>query len=337
MNLFNFFIRYKLFHVLFWLFMIFWHLHGNDGLPLDTAFKEKLFILILTMMLCVYFIQYLLIPTFLHKKKYVLFPITALSFIMLCSVFNVVIVNILIHIHSVSKSHNIIAFSANFIDILIASTLFMAASLTYDAIMNQKASYDQKEKLLQYEIDMLRQQMNPHFLFNALNSIYILMDSKPLAAKNNLMKFSQLLRHQLYESQHKLIDIQNEISFIKDYVSIEKIRKENDLIITEDYVLKNQMFQIPPMLLQPLVENSFKYVSTQLAKNFISIECELTPIFFMFTITNSIDELYSTHKNENGIGIPSIKKRIELSYPNKNSFNIVVTENKFEVSLKILI
>ena len=194
----------------------------------------------------------------------------------------------------------------------------------------------EKEKL-NAELKFLKAQLNPHFLFNGINSVYHLIDPKPAIAKDTLLKFSNLLRYQLYECNDDLIPLEKEFAHIQDYVEMEKIRKGDDANI--ELALPNETYgmKIPPLLFTPFIENAFKYVSNHDdgAKNNIAINLRLDTESnkLRFEVNNTVDE--NKIASNGGIGIPNVKKRLALLFPNQHDLDILEETDRFVVRMSL--
>lgn len=190
-----------------------------------------------------------------------------------------------------------------------------------------------KNEKLEEELKWLRSQIQPHFLFNALNTIYFQADEDVEAAKNTVQQLSQLLRHSLYESEKERVDLYKEIDYVKNYIAIQQTRKPADLqIITNLKVVRNAC-QIAPHLFVPLVENAFKYVGGK-EKKYIHINLSFPENQIVFEIKNSIPEKIVKRKN-GGIGLTNLRRRLELLYPKNHDLKIEQEGNWFQVRLSL--
>lgn len=170
-----------------------------------------------------------------------------------------------------------------------------------------------KEKL-ETELKFLRNQTNPHFLFNTLNNIYALARKKSDETPEVIMKLSELLSFMLYESGKETISIEEEIKMIEDYIDLQKIRYSNRLSIQFKKEIDNNAQPIGPLLLLPLVENSFKHgVSETRFDSFINIDIKLHQGQLSFFIENTIENGKPKSSNNN-IGLNNIKRQLELMY-----------------------
>ncbi len=222
--------------------------------------------------------------------------------------------------------------------ILFGCICIIAFKLTQDQLVAE-ARYTQLQKEnAQTELSFLKAQINPHFLFNSINSIFAHIDRRNTVAREIVLKFSDMLRYQLYECNVELIDFDKEIAYLNNYIELQKLRKEDNLNI--DLHLTGNMagFKIAPLLVTPFIENAFKFVSSNYEReSFIKISIERQPQEFIFRCINTKDRIASNSLVKNGgIGINNVKRRLELLYPGNYTLSITDHENIFEVQLKIL-
>lgn len=190
----------------------------------------------------------------------------------------------------------------------------------------EKITIDQ----LQTELKFLKGQYHPHFLFNALNTIYFQMDKDVESAKLSIEHFSELLRYQLYHKQQK-VPIKQEIDYLKSFIEFQKIRKSRKLLleITIDPALSGQL--IYPLLFLPLIENAFKYVGGNYRIN-VSVQLEKNAIFFK--VENSVSATIR-YNEAGGIGLKNLKRRLELLYYNTHQIRFYSGNETFVAELKI--
>jgi len=194
----------------------------------------------------------------------------------------------------------------------------------------EKVKVDQ----LETELKFLKSQYHPHFLFNALNTIYFQVDENNKEAKQSIEQLSDLLRYQLYDIEQE-VTMEQEINYLQSYISFQQLRMTERLALDMylDPALKDQ--KIHPLLFQPLIENAFKYVRGEYR---IELEMKLNGNQIGFEIKNSISPSQKANdKKDEGIGIENLKRRLDLLYPNKYNLEIKQTENMFVVQLIISI
>lgn len=200
----------------------------------------------------------------------------------------------------------------------------------------EKAHIQLKKEHLEAHIKLLQDQINPHLIFNVLNHTYILMQTDVALASNLLLKFSDVLRYQLYECNKPTITLDKEITYLKDYVSVEQIRWDDELDIQTNWQIHNGHYPIAPLLLIPLLENAFKHVSRLPGtKGYIYLSCIEDRGILQVTIKNSHSTQYQKTTVEGGIGIANVKARLQLQYPNQNTLIIQSDEAAFSVSLTL--
>lgn len=164
------------------------------------------------------------------------------------------------------------------------------------------------------ELNYLRSQTNPHFLFNTLNNIYSLSRSKSDRAPESIMRLSKILRFMLYETSGDFISIDQEIRIINDYIELEKLRYDESLRVNFNYDVEDMKQSIPPLLLVPLVENAFKHgVSETRGEPFIDIHLSLRNRKLSMVIKNSFESVIEGPVKEN-IGLSNLRRQLELLY-----------------------
>lgn len=196
----------------------------------------------------------------------------------------------------------------------------------------------QKEKL-EAELKFLRAQINPHFLFNSLNTIYYQIDKNNQTARETLTKFSELLRYQLYHNEEQNVDLGKEAEVIENYIELQKLRMNNNYQIHYRKIGIMEGFKISPLLLIPLVENSFKHVSHFTDRsNYISFVLKRENNSFTFHARNSVEttpNLNDKPHREDGIGLKNVRRRLQLLYPKNHSLVMKRETQSFEIQLLI--
>ena len=236
-------------------------------------------------------------------------------------------------------------FTSAFIPNLACWILAFAYRLPKDWIYSEKQKDQLEKDKLRSELDFLKAQINPHFLFNGINSIYHLIGEDDDMAKETLLQFSGLLRYQLYDCSGNYIPLEKELNYIRNYINIQKVRKGKDAVFDfklpdtdENSVIKK--YKIAPLLITPFLENAFKYLSyhSNPKNNFITLDFKLPASGILdLAITNSYDNTFkSQNESVGGIGLNNVKKRLNLLYPKeKHQLEITQTKNTFIVKLII--
>jgi len=195
-----------------------------------------------------------------------------------------------------------------------------------------------KQSHLEAQIKILQDQINPHLMFNVLNHIHILMQRNVDLASELLIKFSDILRYQLYECNREYVLLEREIKYLKDLVGVEQIRWGNELDVDCKWEIQNGSLQIAPLLLMPLIENAFKHVSRlPHEKGYVHLLCKQEQNNLTLKIENSYTEQYKIITNNHGLGLENVRKRLSIQYPDHYNLIIEKTENKFTIILNLVL
>lgn len=222
----------------------------------------------------------------------------------------------------------------NFLGIMILALSFGST------IKIARDSFTRRQHEKEAELKLLKAQLNPHFLFNTLNNLYGLSVLKSDKLPGLMLKLSELLRYSLYETKETLVPLKKEIQYLKNYISLEKIRLEETTTIqfTQTDNLDSQ--EIAPMLLIVFVENAFKHLTISAeakSRVVVSIKVEDGKLTFLCENTNA--NAHGAEENleigENGIGLLNAKKRLNLMYPERHSLRITENSKTYNVELVI--
>lgn len=187
---------------------------------------------------------------------------------------------------------------------------------------------------LETELRYLKAQMNPHFLFNSINTIYFQIDKNNTAARTSLHKFSELLRYQLYECNEEFIAIEKEIEYLKSYIDLQRLRKQKNYNICFETDADVCNFSIAPLLLISFVENAFKHSSCYTDKaNDIHVGLYRENNYLLFDVINSKNNNHMPARES--IGLKNVKRRLELLYANKHELCIQNESLSYSVHLKL--
>ena len=220
--------------------------------------------------------------------------------------------------------------------------LLMVGGIFYGIALDYGYQIRQKEKLehenLEAEVKYLRSQINPHFLFNTLNNIYaITQRNEDTEGSDALLRLSGLMRYMLYESSGIKIDLLQEIEHLNDYMDhmLLKYKSSDPPSVEFQRKLGPGKCQVAPLLLLPLVENSFKHGIDNQGKGYINIELSTSDSELNFTVINSRFPDREASPDHKGIGLENVKKRFEHLYPEKHMLNIESSENEYQIILRI--
>lgn len=352
---FNWLFKYKLYHLPFWFayHYMWWTLTiGSVSQVFNNIFYSplafKFLFAVVFQAIGVYFNLYFLVPRFLEKGKYVSYISLLVLTIMCTAVFLVGgyyatawwSENTFEELFHMKPDNYMYIFKANALSSTVASmTLGMSVKLAKNWIQaTRKQQLLEKEKL-ETELKFLRSQFNPHFLFNTINSIFVLIHKNPDMASEALAKFSDLLRYQLYECNEHEIPIGQEISYLQNFIELEKLRQDGSRIEVTVQTEQPPYVNIAPFVLIPFVENAFKHISKRKDKqSWIRIDLCFTGNFLLFSIANSVDEKSSNAREfitYRGIGLKNVKRRLDLIYPGRHELTIEQDKSQFVVQLRL--
>lgn len=220
------------------------------------------------------------------------------------------------------------------LDIGFAASLAVAMKLLRTYWIGREREKGLVKEKLEAELKFLRNQTNPHFLFNTLNNIYALARKKSESTADVVLKLSKLLRFMLYESRKERISLADEIRMIEDYIELEKIRYNERLTIEFSKKLDDPSQDIAPLLLLPFIENAFKHGASETRfDSFIKIDIRLAAGVLYFFIENTKEPTNETAVNEN-IGLSNVRRQLQLMYP-EHSLHVENMKDHFIVHLTV--
>jgi len=351
-----FILKYKLYHIPFWIaYHLTWLTINIGGFTemadyffySDASIKFYFYLIFQT--LEVYFNLYFLIPKFLYKGRYLTYIITVLATILCCTLC-ITLGYYTADYFSDQSFMELFGIPPSdwpkifFIWVLPTSfavmTLGMSVKLGKNWLEAEKKKRVLETEKLETELKYLKSQINPHFLFNTINSIFALIPKNPDLASESLANFSEMLRYQLYECNDDRIPLDSELKFIENFIALEKLRLDTQHTQLE-FNFKNNTEEkqyIAPFILIPFIENAFKHVSKGRAStNFIHLDLEVDDSKLELKVVNSFfKNQVSTLGNHHGIGLKNVKRRLNLIYGEQHSLSYGAMYGKFNVKLNIL-
>lgn len=330
-------LKYKLHHPLVWLALFAgWYFFRAKDFPSQQLAWQVTAIKVVVLALLTYVTNYLLIPRLLYKKKYFQFFSVYLIMIVGMGMLKLKIIMALVYPHLEPFANFKTRFYDNIIPVFLLVTTGAACRLIKDYLKTQRRLTEIAQEKADTELKFLKSQINPHFLFNSLNSIYFLIDKENTEARKTLLQFADLLRYQLYDCNADTIAIETEVAYLQDYIRLQKLRKDTNYEVAVDIKSEIQGFQIVPLLLIPFVENAFKHISHHNhANNFVHVELSRNNGTFMFSVENSKENQLQKTLIPGGIGLNNVKRRLELLYPDKHQLKIQNEQDVFKVELTL--
>lgn len=281
-----------------------------------------------------------ILPAFYELKKYWSYIFSNITLIVLGIVFSSTIINFtsvhnkLEHFegHHTSEIFHLemIFMNALPIVLIIFISFFLYAS------KKQKEQEERALALATAEKNFLIQQINPHFLFNALNNIYFLTYKTSPKGSKAIIQLSNMLDYSLYGEKQESVSLNDEIAYINNFIALFKLKDSSIVNIDFDYTKANSNTKIAPLLLIPFVENAFKHGDIENTKNgFISINLSTQANQIIFSCTNSFNSKKQVDDTTKGIGIKNVSRRLDLLYHQKHQLKVEKSEDHFSIYLKI--
>lgn len=267
------------------------------------------------------------------KKKHIFYSLTIVSIISISfleSYFDTIVYSYF----SIDKP-----FSCGLISSILVHLTYATVGFYYSLKIAFKKAEKLRQKLIEEtyktELKYLKAQLNPHFLFNGINSVYHLIGKDDNLAKDTLHQFSDLLRYQLYETNSHTF-LEKELDYISKYIKIEETRRGADILLDYEIKFENPKLKIAPLLLIPFVENAFKHCSNHMdsTKNKILISIKEVERVLTLKITNDFDQT-NNYTKSGGIGLNNVKKRLSLLYKDLHQLEISNEESKHVINLSI--
>ena len=329
-------------HLVFWtcLFLYEWLLQGslNDcyGVSLDAALMNVPIIMLVT-----YFTIFITVERFLLQKKYLPFAFCILVSMLFAGFFRRIITfEIIYKVLYPERATTLFLLPKMVIDAVYVQLIAGLGSMIYVIqkwMEQQRVNETLMKEKVAAELALLRSQVQPHFIFNTLNNIYMLsLKNSPLTS-DMIYRLSALLSYMLYDSKRNLIEVEKEIDYIKNYINLEKIRYGERLDVQMCVVNDVRGVQVPPLLFLPLVENAFKHgVSNAVEESWIHIDISLKKRVLMFKIENSLClEKAEMNGFGNGLGLDNLRKRLEILYPDNFELKMLKEEESHLAVLKL--
>lgn len=337
-QLLNFIFRYKLLHISFWIYhaVSFFHVIRERFGEHPLNYVETAIIISMQMVL-IYFVVLYLMPRTIEKRKYLAFILGVLVSISLCIAIRIFLQDLatLYYLDRHIRSYNLIPkFISGFADDFVLLSVFIGIYSLRDKYYAERNKALKEKENLTAELEFLKNQLNPHFLFNAINNIYFLIRQDRELAERTLLEFSGLLRYQLYECSADRTFLEKELGFIRAYVQLEKIRNDGNLSVEVQFPDVDGNLKIAPFILITFVENAFKHKSESGDKNFVRISATVKDTFLIFQVSNSTSGV-SPSNEPGGIGLKNVQRRLELLYPKKHRLMITNQDNVFSINLEV--
>lgn len=280
-------------------------------------------------------INYILLPRYFYKNKFLQFSIYTLVIIALVIFVEEAILEQLFYPDTRGKKFMGVFF--NLLSTMPTVTILVGFKFAWDALKQQQEVIKLRNLAKESELQFLKSQINPHFLFNNLNNIYAYAVEKSSKTPEIILELASVLRYMLYESKARFVPLKKEMEHIENFINLNKLHIEGRGEAAYKLEIQPSNFRIAPLILTVFIENAFKHSASSQTKNIeIIIKANLDAHGMLhFTCKNNFLEQSNTTSLDSGIGLKNVKKRLELIYPKAHTLRIKTENDYYLVDLKI--
>lgn len=338
--------QHTIFHIIFWLFFYFkgdlLNVIGNKNYEFSfERFKNPFACSSIFLTICITYLILYVLNRYFSTKQYLKL---AVAFVMVCAIYisfryllEEVLFWKLFGYHNYSEESRRFPYYITDNIYNVINFLFSAVFLKMieDFFANEKEKTALLTEKLNAENAFLKNQLNPHFLFNTLNNIYSLALNQSPKTPEAVMKLSELMRYMLYESNQEKVSLETELTYLNNFIELQKMRYSRQTYIDFEVVGDVSSQRIAPLMLIPFVENAFKHGSVQDVNHPLSIRLLVNQNNLNFMVKN---QLANQNKDKyGGIGLENIKKRLNLIYPNSYHLEIQNDADSYSTELNLIL
>ena len=270
---------------------------------------------------------YLCVPLLWFRQRFWLFGLVNALLIMVCN--SHLIYNNINSLPDVYRA----GYSSLLIISLLVNLMAIGIALSIRYVMRQS---EKKQKKVEAELAWLKNQINPHFLFNTLNNISSLAQIDGDETQEAIMQLSDLLRYAMYETNKPKVPLEGEVEFMRNYIELMKLRCNEMTEIRSEFIVHNSKIEIAPLLFISLIENAFKHGMNSNAPATIDINMVQTDSTLVFTCDNTNNPKPSKDRSGSGIGLENTRRRLNLIYPNHYQWEQTITpENIYHIKITL--
>ena len=336
--------RYRIFilHIAFWcVYSSFFFYQQNEPRHGEQPVFNEVIIVTLTHVLSMMVISYVnyfyVLPPFLKNKNGQAY---ILRFLSTFSVFTFIYVHLRRWVEDSFAKERDFFYSNEFTIRVVFSAFFIVMFVCLLKFIEDWFELEARKKELENEklsteLQFLKAQINPHFLFNTLNNLYYLAFVQSPNTPEVIAKLSQMMRYMIYESNHSKVPLTKEIEYMQNYISLEKLRLNDNFPVAFDVQGNVDTVRITPLILITFLENAFKHgVSNNFSASYVNVNIICENHQCIYTVENTkLPEKYKTVTEKSGIGLKNVQRRLELSYPDKFTLHIDDNSAVFKVQL----
>ena len=316
---------------------IFFSYHQDDSIDVSfpSLFKLSKISFFGNYVVAATIINYIYLPFFYYKKKWILFTILVTALISGVILLDEFVIEQIFYPDTRGKYFPGILFSL--IETLPVIIILVMFKFAWDFIIKQNEVEQLKSLVQESELQFLKSQINPHFLFNNLNNLYAHSIENSPKTPTIILELSSVLRYMLYDCKENFVPVNKEIEHLKHYTALNKLQIGARGIVVFDTNIENSTFEISPLVLVVFIENAFKHSSETQSQNIsIKIHTVITKQGILeFKCENNYSSEYELSHHSKGIGLENVKKRLNLLYPKKHNLRIDKDDTNFKVNLTL--
>ncbi|NIJ52775.1 sensor histidine kinase [Dyadobacter arcticus] len=332
--------KYALVHAAYWILITGFFMYEKRYLIYKASLNYFTLCVVgrITLLILIAYLNlHYFLPRYLLKKRYLkyfsLVILSILCYLVVQCLFDYYLYGFIIG--PMRNSNWIETLSYNFFSTMWYLALMVALKLSIDWYEQQRILQKILVEKLNAEVNFLRSQVNPHFLFNILNNLYALTLKKSDQAPEVVMKLSEMMEYMLYDSDDPKVALDKEISYLHNYIALERIRYDNNPDISFEVAGNPDGKEIAPLLLLPLLENAFKHGLSKKAENgWLHGKINVNQSVLEVTVENNKSATLPA-EGKGGIGLENLRKRLELLYPASHLLRIDDTKDSFKVFMEI--
>lgn len=282
-----------------------------------------------------FIINYFLLPRFLYKRRYWEFTTYALLIVaMVIFVEEAVLEQIF---YPDTRGRKFLGFFFNVLSTAPTITILVGFKFAWDALSKQQEVLELRHSIKESELQFLKSQINPHFLFNNMNNLYAYAVEQSPKTPDIILELSSVLRYMLYECKARYVPLKKEIEHLENYMNLSKLQIEGRGNVSVDIGAMPSHYRIAPLILTVFVENAFKHsASSQTDDISIDVKVRIDDQGFLYFICNNTYLSQSNTQNlDTGIGLENVRKRLQLIYPSSHELDITTKNNWYKVDLQI--
>lgn len=285
----------------------------------------------------VYYNFYYLIPLYLSRKRFLLYAFWLAFATLIITPLELIILFWNLSGRPTAQANLIDNQGSHYLVLLLVVSFSSVLRIIKYWFVQEQAQRDLERQNLQSELSFLKSQINPHFLFNTLNSLYALTLKKSEQAPEVVLRLSEMMRYMLYECNEKYVSLQQELQYIKNYLALEQVRYGQKAVIEFDYLIDEvDKYKVAPLLFITFLENSFKHgLSHRIEAGFVTVYLQVEAGALEFHVDNSKADKRDEAYYQGGIGLKNVGRRLDLLYPARYQLDFEQDEQTYSVHLSL--